>query len=178
MQRIQVGLQIGQADGRVGADLVEVVHEGGLGDHRKLPERCAVQAAVQVLVERGAFGGERPQRRKLPWLVRLQLRLGPPLVAAKAAAQPQHPRDHRHIHRTLLVWRRTWLAHPTRAPLPLRCGRDRRWMPIRHCHSAPPAVPRVGAVARPDRPNVPIHTGTPAECVDNKGPVMDRAVHP
>jgi hypothetical protein len=89
MQRIQIGLQIGQADGRVGADLIEIVHDGGLGDHRQLTERSAVQAAVEVPVERGALGRERPQRRNLPPLVRLQLRPAPPLVTAQAAPQPQ-----------------------------------------------------------------------------------------
>jgi len=179
MQRIQIGLQIGQADGRVGADLIEIVHDGGLGDHRQLTERSAVQAAVEVPVERGALGRERPQRRNLPPLVRLQLRPAPPLVTAQAAPQPQHPRDHRHVHRALLIWRRTRLARPARAPRYLRCGRDRRWMP--HPSPSPFTIrnaPGEGAAARPDGPNVLTHPETPAGSVDDKGTATDHAVGP
>jgi hypothetical protein len=64
-----VGLDLGQPDRRVGHQLVEVLHDHGLGQHGQL-----VQGAV------GAAGVEAPVERRMGIRMVAQLPQGPGLV--------------------------------------------------------------------------------------------------
>jgi hypothetical protein len=88
---VQERLQPGEPHGRVGADRIEVVHQHGLGEHRQLAKRGAVQAVMELPVERRLGGRERAQRRGFPPLVLPQRLLAPVFPVAQGTPQPQHP---------------------------------------------------------------------------------------
>src|SRR4051794_4503665 len=79
--RLEIGLHVGQPERPVTAEVVEVVHQGGLAQRRQLGQGRVLQAAVEAPVERRPRGRELPQRRGGPLLVSVQLVLVPPLMS-------------------------------------------------------------------------------------------------
>jgi hypothetical protein len=98
VQFVEVYLQIRQPHDRVGADLVEVVHQHRFGKHGQLTQRRIPEPMVEAPIERRVRGGECPHLRQLPPLVIFQLGLGPSLPLTQGSPQPQDSRDHRQVH--------------------------------------------------------------------------------